>query len=101
VATPSYLTAHLSAPQIIEKNTKVRLKIVGTRVDATEIVCLALNILAIPIPYDLVASLLSAPLRKITLELLSNGALSILPREKQRAAYRPVVYGGVWPQMLY
>lgn len=26
--------------QIIEKNTKVRLKIVGTRVDATEIVCL-------------------------------------------------------------
>ena len=25
--------------QIIEKNTRVRLKIVGTRVDATEIVC--------------------------------------------------------------
>ncbi|KAJ3489860.1 hypothetical protein NLI96_g1830 [Meripilus lineatus] len=32
---PSLLTA--SSPQIIEKNTKVRLKIVGTRVDATEI----------------------------------------------------------------
>lgn len=25
-------------PQIIEKNTRIRLKIVGTRVDATEIV---------------------------------------------------------------
>jgi hypothetical protein len=29
----------LSLEQIIEKNTRVRLKIVGTRVDATEIVC--------------------------------------------------------------
>lgn len=28
--------------QVIEKNTKVRLKIVGTRVDATEIVCINL-----------------------------------------------------------
>ena len=33
---PSLLTAF--SLQIIEKNTKVRLKIVGTRVDATEIV---------------------------------------------------------------
>jgi hypothetical protein len=28
----------IGAPQIIEKNTRIRLKIVGTRVDATEIV---------------------------------------------------------------
>jgi len=32
--------------QIIEKNTRVRLKIVGTRVDATEIVCVPLLITA-------------------------------------------------------
>ena len=33
------LTSPLSLPpQIIEKNTRIRLKIVGTRVDATEIV---------------------------------------------------------------
>ena len=36
------LGAHLSEPlwsiQVIEKNTRMRLKIVGTRVDATEIV---------------------------------------------------------------
>lgn len=38
-------TLVLIASQIIEKNTKVRLKIVGTRVDATEIVCVPIALL--------------------------------------------------------
>ena len=34
----------LACLQVIEKNTRVRLKIVGTRVDATEIVRMPLNL---------------------------------------------------------
>jgi len=44
-----YYIQHATRPQIIEKNTRVRLKIVGTRVDATEIVSLVTHHLSPPL----------------------------------------------------
>lgn len=65
----------LRKSQIIEKNTRVRLKIVGTRVDATEIVS---ALLSFQVHYlMLVTSLLLGRSRKITWVLSTKKILAI------------------------